>query len=199
MKKIEKATQDEQNLGRVLGGDEWKNVLLTNVYNHFYIKSFGKVTTARRRTEQLINDTINKFCRVWGFSRKYEVRHSCDSKDRDFLDFLKSRITERTVFTCYIMDELNTRTLDLSPIKLDKVACSMVAASLARKRDDNSLGYNATLRRVYGEMSTRYGVVWSNRMKRANTTSKHEVVENNAKLRKLFNNVVNDMLERGDF
>ena len=35
MKKIERATRDEQILGRVLGADEWKSVLLTNVYNHF--------------------------------------------------------------------------------------------------------------------------------------------------------------------
>ena len=59
MKKIEKATRDEQILGRVLGEDEWKSVLLTNVYNHFLIKTFGKETTARRKTEQLINETIN--------------------------------------------------------------------------------------------------------------------------------------------
>lgn len=69
MKKIEKATRDEQILGRVLGEDEWKSVLLTNVYNHFLIKTFGKETTARRKTEQLINETINEFCRVWGFSQ----------------------------------------------------------------------------------------------------------------------------------
>lgn len=61
MKKIEKATRDEQILGRVLGEDEWKSVLLTNVYNHFLIKTFGKETTARRKTEQLINETINEF------------------------------------------------------------------------------------------------------------------------------------------
>ena len=42
MKKIEKATRDEQILGRVLGEDEWKSVLLTNLYNHFLIKTFGK-------------------------------------------------------------------------------------------------------------------------------------------------------------
>mgnify|MGYP004463212179 FL=1 len=196
MKKIEKATRDEQILGRVLGEDEWKSVLLTNVYNHFYIKSFGKATTARRKTEQLINETINEFCRVWGFSRKYEVRHS---NGKDFLDFLKSRIVERTVFTYYVMDNMNVRALNLTSVELIDVTCSMVAAPLAKKRNDNSLGYNATLRRIYGEMSARYGIVWSNRMKRANATSKHEVIENNPKLRKLFNNVVNDILERGDF
>ena len=42
MKKIKSATRDEQILGRVLGEDEWKSVLLTNVYNHFLIKTFGK-------------------------------------------------------------------------------------------------------------------------------------------------------------
>ena len=36
-------------------------------------------------------------------------------------------------------------------------------------------------------------------MKRANVTSKHEVIENNPKLRKLFKNIVNDLLKRGDF
>ena len=196
MKKIERATRDEQILERVLGADEWKSVLLTNVYNHFLIKTFGKETTARRKTEQLINETINEFCRVWGFSRKYETRH-CDGKD--FLDFLKSRIVERTTFTYHIMDNMNVRKLDLTPVELIDVTCSMVAAPLAQRRGDNSLGYNATLRRIYGEMSARYGIVWSNRMKRANVTSKHEVIENNPKLRKLFKNIVNDLLKRGDF
>lgn len=113
----------------MLGADEWKSVLLTNVYNHFLIKTFGKETTARRKTEQLINETINEFCRVWGFSRKYETRH-CDGKD--FLDFLKFRIVERTTFTYHIMDNMNVRKLDLTPVELINVTCSMVAALLRK-------------------------------------------------------------------
>ena len=60
MKKIEKATRDEQILGRVLGADEWKSVLLTNVYNHFLIKTFA---TKAPYTAKLINSFIDKlFC-----------------------------------------------------------------------------------------------------------------------------------------
>ena len=97
------------------------------------------------------------------------------------------------------MDNMNVRKLDLTPVELIDVTCSMVAAPLAQRRGDNSLGYNATLRRIYGEMSARYGIVWSNLIKRANLTTKHEVIENNPKLRKIFSSVVNDLLKRGDF
>lgn len=193
---LKKATREERITGELLSPEEWKRALIINVYNHFLIEAFGKKITATRKTEQAINNSVNRFCRIWGYSRKFEVRHASDKCGNDFLDFLKSKVEQRTVFTNYLMDYIHEEKFDIHPKKLERVSCAKAVARLAKIRGDNSVGNNVTLRRVYKEIAEKYNVCWSNRLKRKHLTSKSKLIESDPKLQKLFKEVVDDMVTR---
>ena len=168
--------------------EEFKKKVNAVAYAAVYRENFGHKCDLDRKAQEKINEGIKKFIRVYPHSRKYETRRynrENHTKDGTFLDAIKDDKMRRSVFLAMFSDYCGSDApLQLSPL-------GEVVRPLAEARGDESLGFNGTIRLVFGQIP----INWNLKKRRTGCESKSDIIMSDPKLQKLFRATVEKMLD----
>ena len=168
--------------------EEFKEKVYELSYAAVYRENFGHKCDLDRKAHEKINEGIHKFLRVYPHSRRYETRRynrENGTKDGTFLDAIKGDKMRRSVFLAMFADYVGSDApLSLSPL-------SEVVRPLAEQRGDKSLGFNGTIRLVFGQIP----INWNLKKKRTGCSNKKDIIMSDPKLQKLFRATVEKMLD----
>ena len=116
------------------------------------------------------------------------------------IDIVYNNETYRSIFNSVLIDLIgNTDAIRVS--RKDNVTLEDIILPLVDKYNDTSPHYVATYRKVYKVMTNKYNISWKNHITRSikngvSNPTKKSIIEGKPKLRKQFEQTVNELLEQ---
>lgn len=137
---------------------------------------------------------------VWEQEVVDYMRVSSSDMKPSTIDIVYNNETYRSIFNSVLIDLIgNTDAIKVS--RKDDITLEDIILPLAEKYNDSSPHYVATYRKVYKDMTNKYNISWKNHITRSikngvSNPTKKNIVEGKPKLRKQFEQTVNELLEQ---